>query len=54
MEVSNFGGTKMGEQGWGSNFWNCFNASSSYHYQHDTLVIRYDHDTNALLFIPSE
>ncbi len=54
MEVSNFGGTKMGEQDWGSNLWSCFNASSSYQYQHDTLVIKYDNDTKALLFVSAE
>lgn len=55
MKVKEFGGTKMGEFGWGGyTFWKTIRQSSSFTYNSDTLLIYYDHDTKAMKFIEAE
>jgi hypothetical protein len=53
LKVESFGGTKINEHGWGSNFWNTIYQSSSFNYSknNDTLIILYDNDTKAMKFI---
>jgi heat shock protein HslJ len=51
LTVKSFGGTKVGEQGWGADFWVNIRSSNSYHYRQDSLVIGYENDTKEMLFI---
>ena len=52
IKVSRFGGTKIGEHGWGSDFWAKIRQASSYKNESDTLLIYYESDTKAMKFIP--
>lgn len=51
IKVERFGGTKVGEEGWGNSFWTTIQQSSSFKYSADTLVILYDNDTKAMKFL---
>ncbi len=51
INVSKFGGTKIAERGWGSDFWSMIKSSSSYNYNSDTLIIYFDSDTKAMKFV---
>lgn len=53
LKVASFGGTKIAERGWGSNFWNTIYQSSSFKYSanKDTLLILYENDTKAMKFV---
>jgi hypothetical protein len=55
MKVKEFGGTKVGESGWGGYMlWKTISQSSSFSYHFDTLLIYYDFDTKAMKFIDAE
>ncbi len=53
-EFENFGGTKMKEHGWGSNFWQTIKNASSYKISSDTLRIRYDTNFKEMVFYKAE
>jgi len=50
IKVERFGGTKMGEIGWGGVFWQTISQSTSFEYKSDTLVIYYDNNSKAMKF----
>jgi hypothetical protein len=50
--VTRFGGTKVMEHGWGSDFWGNIRKSNSYQFKSDTLMIYYEDDTKAMIFVP--
>ena len=52
MSVSKFGGTKVGEHGWGYQFRDNIRNASSYGYSSDTLLIYFESDTKILKFSP--
>ena len=52
LKVNSFGGTKIGEHGWGKDFWTKISQASSYKNELDTLLIYYESDTKAMKFIP--
>ena len=52
ISVDRFGGTKIGEHGWGSVFWSTISNSSSFEFRKDTLIILYDNDSKEMLFLP--
>lgn len=54
IKVERFGGTKINEIGWGSNFWTTIYQSTSYNYSFDTLIIYYDSDSKAMKFINAD
>jgi hypothetical protein len=55
IQIEKFGGTKMGESGWGgAMFWRTIRQSSSFTYNSDTLVTYYDNNTKAMKFINAE
>ena len=53
LKVESFWGTKICEHGWGSNFWDTIDQSSSFKYSanKDTLLILYDNDTKVMKFV---
>ncbi|MBI9036345.1 MAG: META domain-containing protein, partial [Bacteroidales bacterium] len=51
--VEKFGGTKIAEHGWGSDFWTRIRNSGSYEFRKDTLVIFNTNDTRGMLFVPA-
>lgn len=54
IRFKRFGGTKIGEHGWGKDFWRIIVKSSSFYFKEDTLVIRYEADTKGIFFIAAE
>jgi hypothetical protein len=54
IQVLSFGGTKIAEQGWGSDLWSTIKKSDSYAFQEDTLFIYFDEQTKAMMFLPFE
>lgn len=53
IKVEEFGGTKVMEHGWGSNFRSIIHKASSYKFSanRDTLYILYDGDKRGLVFV---
>lgn len=54
ISVTKFGGTKIGEHGWGKNFWSIINEAYSYTFHVDSLFIHSKYDSTKLCFIPLE
>ncbi len=52
MIVSSFGGTKVGEFGFGRNIWKSMSSVSSYKLESDTLYLYYDNDQKVMTYIP--
>ncbi len=52
MSISDFGGDKVLEWGWGSQFWGNIRSASSYRYASDTLLIYFESDTKIQKFAP--
>jgi len=50
IKVTQFGGTKVGEQGWGKGFWKTIRQSTSYEFKSDILLIYSEHDTKIMRF----
>lgn len=50
IEVIRFGGTKINEHGWGSDFWTTISNSTSYNLEQDTLSILFDKDSKVMVF----
>jgi heat shock protein HslJ len=50
MKVNQFGGTKVGEQGWGKGFWTTIRQSSSYELKSETLIIYAEDATEIMRF----
>jgi len=54
IKVERFGGTRIGELEWGSDFWGKIKNTSSFEFRNDTLVIFYNNHTEAMLFSPAK
>jgi len=52
MKVLQFGGTKIGEHGWGSDFWRNIRNATSYEYSKGYLLIYFDSGKRAMKFYP--
>lgn len=50
MKTLSFGGTKVGEPGWGSRFWNAIQSASSYKRQNNKLFIYFNAGTEEMEF----
>lgn len=52
IKVTSFGGTKVAEHGWGSDFWNNIRSATSYQISSGNLLIYYDSGKRVMKFIP--
>jgi len=52
IEVTSFGGTKIAEHGWGSDFWKNIKSASSYELSSGNLLIYFDSGQRVMKFIP--
>jgi hypothetical protein len=50
MKTNSFGGTKVGEPNWGSNFWDAIRAANAYDRKRNKLFIFYNSGTEKMEF----